>query len=280
MKNLAIARLQDLHLAHALPHAWLFVSANLAAGLHTAQTFAQWLLCTNKVQHEACGVCKACKLFFNGVHPDYCYVTTPENKQNIVIDDVRHILEFATVKPQISSSKVVLIYPAQAMHAQSANAILKSLEEPCSDTIYILVASHKELLAKTIISRCHIFNIPNAPLVDTAVLEHVQSMYTDLQALWLNKSVTSSQIAESWIKHAPVAVLYWFEILLTDMLRFKYTANTRFAKAWCLEQEKLCSALSHHKLWTILEQLRQAQYLLGHNHKPNVQLLLENMLLL
>lgn len=279
MKNSDLAKLQALYTAQALPHAWLFICTDLEIGLQTAQTFTQWLLCTNKSNSNACGICKACKLFTNAVHPDYCLVTPQEDKQSIAIDDVRTSIDFATSKPQISATKVILLYPAQAMHTQSANALLKALEEPYSDTIYILIASHKDLLPKTIISRCHILSIENTSPFNDAVKTNVQAMYTDLQALWLHKTATSHQTAELWNKRDPHEVLYCFELLLTDMLRYKNIATTRFARVWCEDQEKLSNVLPDHKLWTILEQLRQAQYLLGHNYKPNMQLLLENMLL-
>ncbi len=279
MKNSDLARLQSLYHAQALPHAWIFTCADLAYGLQTAQTFSQWLLCNEKVADLACGKCKACHLFTADVHPDYCFVLPQEDKQSILIQDIRNATDFATSKPQFSAVKVVLIYPAHGMHMQSANALLKSLEEPPSHTIYILVTSNVDLLPMTITSRCHALNLHVSNNLSTDTKAQVQIMVGDLHKLWLQKSVTTSQIVEQWLKQWPGEVLYWFELVLTDVIRFKYTANVLDAKAWCDEEQSLCNALSDHKFWTILEQLRRAQYLVGHNHKPNMQLLLEDMLL-
>lgn len=279
MKNLQLTRLQELYLAGTLPHAWLFVCNDQQTGLLEAQAFSQWLLCSAKDYTQACGQCKSCKLFQANTHPDYWLQTPPADKNNIAIDDIRSVADFSTSKPQFAATKVVVLAPAHAMQRQAANALLKTLEEPASHTIYILVTSNKELLPKTIVSRCHVLTLVAALSIDNVALEAMQTMLLDLDAAWLDKSVTCSQIVEKWIKLWPHEVLYWFEILLTDMIRFKYTGDNSYARAWSAPALKLSQVLPEYKFWTILDQLRMAQYLLGHNQKPNMQLLLENMLL-
>ncbi len=279
MKNLKVARLQELHLAGNLPHAWLFVCADVQTGLEIAQAFSQWMLCSDKNGTSACGQCKSCKLFIGNTHPDYCLQTPLPDKTSISIDEIRSISDFSHSKPQFAQNKVVILAPAHAMQRQSANALLKTLEEPASDTIYILVTSNKELLPKTIVSRCHSLVVSGQLNVDSADIEAMQTMLLDLNAAWLDKTVTCSQIVEKWIKLWPHEVLYWFEIILTDMLRFKYTGDNSYAKVWSAQSEHLSKVLPEHKFWAILDELRHAQFLLGHNQKPNMQLMLENMLL-
>ncbi|HSX19671.1 MAG TPA: DNA polymerase III subunit delta' C-terminal domain-containing protein [Gammaproteobacteria bacterium] len=276
---LPLAKLQALSLANALPHAWIFSGADSAALLKEANEFTQWLLCNNKHANVACGSCKACHLFSAQTHPDFCNITPQQDKTSITIDAMRSVADFAVGKPQLSQCKVVLLYPADAMPVQSANALLKTLEEPRGATIFLLLTRHPELLLKTIVSRCHVLHSSSQPLRNEQTGIVTRQMATDLCKLWLDKRVTCSQIVEQWLKQWPDEVLYWLDIVLTDMIRFKYTNNIVLAKAWCMEQERLSKALASSKFWTILERLRQAQSCFGRNLRPNLQLVLEDMLL-
>ncbi len=196
------------------------------------------------------------------------------------IDDVRMTTEFVTSKPQLSQQKVVLIYPAEAMSKQSANALLKNLEEPTSETKFILLAKHHELLLKTIISRCQILNFSavNTQQSDLQSNNIIQQMSKDLIQLWVHNRGSSSQIAESWIQSWSKDTLQYFDIVLTDIIRFKYTHDATLVKNWCNEYTVITAKVHDHKLWATLQQLRQAQAWLAHNHNPNLQLLLEDML--
>ncbi len=275
MTNLALAKLQSLVLANTLPHAWLFAGAVDSIKLTVATEFSQWLLCTNK-QQVACGSCKSCHLFAAQNHPDFYEITKQQDKSTIVIDDVRSLPDFVVGKPQFGSYKILLLHPAESMQKQAANSILKNLEDPAGNTIFILLAKHTQLLLKTIVSRCQVLNF-SAPSNGVAVLTTgMAKMTTDLTNLWVYKSVTVVQIVEQWIKQWPNEVLYWFELVLTTLIRFKYTReNTDSIVAIAL----LDQVLAVNRLWRMLESLRQARYWYGTNHNPNLQLILEDLLL-
>jgi DNA polymerase III delta' subunit len=275
MKNLALAKLQELAAANTLPHAWLFTGAIDSIKLDTAKEFSKWLLCANRQQH-ACGVCKSCHLFTAQTHPDFCEITKQPDKSSILIDDVRVLADFIVGKPQFGSHKIVLLHPADAMQKQAANAILKNLEEPAGNTIFLLLAKHPQILLKTIVSRCQVlnFNVTNNEPATRA--SDIAKMTTDLTALWVYKSVTVVQIVEQWNKQWPNEVLYWFELVLADLIKFKYTReNTESTVAIAA----LDNVLTANRLWKILENLRQARYWYGTNHNPNLQLILEDLLL-
>lgn len=280
MKNLDLAKLQALSLSDSLPHAWIFQSNDLNFALERTQFFARWLLCLQKQEFLPCDTCKSCNLVFEQVHPDYSMLQPNEGKDSILIEDVRKLIEFSTTKPQFGKYKAAIIYPAEAMHQQSANALLKTLEEPPSDTIYILVSRNKELLPKTIISRCHELNIYSSFVLNEGTRDSIEIMVTDLVNIWLDKSVTASQIVEKWLKLWPKEMLYWFEIVITDLIVLKYTGNPDLTKVWCSDEKKLCNVLPSQKIWTILERLRAAKIMLVQNRKPNMQLIVEDMLLI
>lgn len=277
MKNLLIPKLQTLCLNDALPHAWLLVNDNHDSAYKDIIEFSRWLLCLNKQESSACGNCKACDLFAAHVHPDFIQVTPPEGKNTIAIDEIRALADFVLAQPQLSQHKVVILYPAEAMSTQAANALLKNLEEPRGATVYFLLTKHQELLLPTIVSRCQVVHL-NAQIRQVST-EINRQIVLDLTRLWIDKSSTAIQIVESWIKQWPNEVLYCLDVVLTDIIRFKYTQDLGLSRVMCEEHVRLSKALSASKFWTILERLRAAQYWLGQNQKPNLQLILEDMLL-
>jgi DNA polymerase-3 subunit delta' len=275
MKNLALAKLQALAATNTLPHAWLFTGAVDGVKLDVAKEFSKWLLCANK-QQLACGVCKSCHLFTAQTHPDFCEITTQADKSSILMDDVRVLPDFIVGKPQFGNNKIVLLHPADALQKQAANSILKNLEDPIGNTIFILLSKHTQLLLKTIVSRCQVLNF-NVTNNESMVLSpDIAKMTTDLTELWVYKSVTVVQIVEQWIKQWPNEVLYWFELVLADLIRFKYTRENNKSTGAIVALDKVLAA---NRLWKMLESLQQARYWYGTNHNPNLQLILEDMLL-
>lgn len=277
MKNLLIHKLQTLYLNDALPHAWLLVNDNHEETYKSIIEFSSWLLCINKQGSTACGNCKACDLFAAHVHPDFIQVTPPEGKNTIAIDEVRALADFVLAQPQLSTHKVVILYPAESMSKQAANALLKNLEEPRGASVYFLLTKHQELLLPTIVSRCQVVHL-NAQIREASA-EINRQIIIDLTRLWLDKSSTAIQIVDSWVKQWPTEVLYCLEVVLTDIIRFKYTQDLGLSRILSAEHVPLTNALTASKFWTILERLRAAQYWIGQNQKPNLQLILEDMLL-
>jgi DNA polymerase-3 subunit delta' len=103
-----------------------------------------------------------------GTHPDSYLVEPEEADKAIRVDQVRALVEFVVQTSQLGRRKVVLLEPAEAMNLNSANALLKSLEEPSGDTVILLVTHQMSRLLPTIKSRCVQQACP-APDVATAV---------------------------------------------------------------------------------------------------------------
>jgi DNA polymerase-3 subunit delta' len=92
-------------------------------------------------------------LYLAGDHPDFIFV--PPHGSSIKIDQIRSVKEFSYAKPALSERKVVVIDRAHLMTRESANALLKVLEEPPAGTHFILVADSKDSLPPTVLSRTH-----------------------------------------------------------------------------------------------------------------------------
>ncbi len=142
-----------------------------------ARYFSQALLCSNKnPQGHACGECSSCTWFNDDSHPDFRLLSPEQEaepddegvsakkakkKTQISVAQIRELSSFLSLTSHRSNgSRIILIHPAEALNAASANALLKMLEEPAVGVIFILVAHQLQRLLPTIISRCQKINMP------------------------------------------------------------------------------------------------------------------------
>jgi DNA polymerase III subunit delta' len=152
--------LDALHGARRLPHALLLRGASGIGKTRYAQALAASLLCETPLDDGlACGRCLSCGWVAADTHPDLRQLTRlvdDDGKQanEIKIDQVRALSEFLGVGSHRGGRRLVLIDPADAMNHVTANALLKTLEEPGNGLFFILVANRPDALAATIRSRC------------------------------------------------------------------------------------------------------------------------------
>ncbi len=133
-------------------HAYIFAGPEGVGKETTALSFARALLCSSPTGGDACGVCRECRQAGSGNHPDF-YLVEPAGA-SIKIEQVREIQRRAPYRSYQGGRKVFLIRQAETMTAEAANCILKTLEEPPADTVFILVSARPQLLLPTILSRC------------------------------------------------------------------------------------------------------------------------------
>lgn len=148
--------LQDLlnrHRRGRLPHALLLSGQGGTGKLALAQSLMQHLLCR---EQSACGGCKTCLLIAAGSHPDFQLIEPEEDSRQIKIEQVRSLTEWVNQTAQMGAFKVAVLNPAHAMNRNSANALLKVMEEPPADTHLILVSDDPATLLPTIRSRCQV----------------------------------------------------------------------------------------------------------------------------
>ncbi|MBM6779356.1 DNA polymerase III subunit delta' [Collinsella tanakaei] len=146
-------RVRDF-LSHAVTtgrvsHAYLFVGAPGSGKLDAAWALAQSLLCEN----DGCGACDACVRVARHTHPDV-HVYEPESATGYLIAQVRDLLEDVALSPIRAPRKVYIIDRAEQLRANTANALLKTLEEPPAHTVFILLGTSTDVMLPTIVSRC------------------------------------------------------------------------------------------------------------------------------
>jgi DNA polymerase-3 subunit delta' len=153
------ARLQTRRQRDALPHALLLCGPRGLGKRDFLKRFVRGLLCQNASHGDACGTCRSCLLFDAGTHPDVVALSYGLRKDGvqrseIVVDQIRELSARLATSSQFGGWQVASIDPADAMNAAAANALLKTLEEPASQTMLILLADAPWRMPATIRSRC------------------------------------------------------------------------------------------------------------------------------
>lgn len=164
----------------SLPHA-LLLRGRAGIGKHAfALDLARSLLCSQQTNKLACGICASCIWFNEGGHPDFKLISPEDNdsddevgvvskkksgkKSQISVAQIRQLTDYLSLSNhQTNGRRVVLISPAELLNIASSNALLKMLEEPPSNTLFLLVSSQPQRLLATIISRCQALDmvLPN-----------------------------------------------------------------------------------------------------------------------
>lgn len=160
-----IERLKKNIAEKKFPHAVLFSGIEGIGKKKIATTCAAALLCENPADGEPCGVCPNCKLMSGGSHPDFYVVAPDETKtrRNIKIGQIRALQNEVALRPVNSDVRVVIIDGAEFMNKESANCLLKTLEEPPGQTIFILTTANRAGLLMTVRSRCVTINFDKLP---------------------------------------------------------------------------------------------------------------------
>lgn len=148
-----------------LSHAYVFAGPDGIGKRLFAKTLAQCLFCQRHSNEEllACGECSACKQVLAGSHPDLHQVGRHKGKSELTIDVFLGPLENRLREglcydlsrlPMNADRKIAIIDDASAMNTESANAFLKTLEEPQPHALLLLIADNLDALLPTIRSRC------------------------------------------------------------------------------------------------------------------------------
>ena len=144
-----------------LAHAYLFRGAAGVGKQSSAHALAAALNCLEPSDDlEVCGRCPSCRKFAGGSHPDLL-VIAPEG-QAIKIQQVRELKKSLAFPPLEARFRVVLLLEIHQMRREAANSLLKTLEEPPAETIFILTGDEAGNILPTILSRCQV--IPFFPL--------------------------------------------------------------------------------------------------------------------
>ena len=161
-----------IHQNNKLPHALIFKGKEGIGKHDFAITFAKSYLCQTLLpNYLPCEACPSCH-WFPDSHPDFKHIAPIESeddesskrktvrKKNIAIHQIRELSEYLELSAhQEKGKRIVLIEPADSLNQSASNALLKILEEPPENTLFILVTSQAQRLIATIRSRCQLLEL-------------------------------------------------------------------------------------------------------------------------
>jgi DNA polymerase-3 subunit delta' len=169
-----------------LPPALLFAGPAGIGKRRVALAMAQAVNCpkprsTPDLERDACGACAACARIARGVHPDVI-VVEPGELGSIKIEQVRDVIGRAAYRPFEGRRRVVIVDDAEALVPQAQNALLKTLEEPPSATVFVLVSSMADSLLPTVLSRCPRLRFVPLDAIDVAAVLTRDHEYSEADA--------------------------------------------------------------------------------------------------
>lgn len=266
-KSLLIQLAQE----HRVPHAMLLIGPPGNGKLAMALAFAQYLNCRQKTAHDSCGVCSSCLKYKKLIHPDLHFtipvvktasISKPtssdflakwrefflanpypvferwnqfiaeENKQGMIyVDEAADIIQKLNKKAYEADFKISLIWLPETMHLTCANKILKVLEEPPANTLFILVTEEEQRLISTIRSRCQTIRMPKIAEEDLAEAMARHEAIDDNNPLTIAKIANGNYImAEELLQENEVRKYNHRQY--TALMRAGYSRNLSDLLAW------------------------------------------------
>src|SRR3954469_23360203 len=170
----------------SLPPSLLFGGPRGVGKSRTAMALAQALNCLSprtdvpiegvagtpgtSLAMDACGVCTACRRIARGIHPDVRTLAPDPETGTIKVDAVRDLIEGTGYRPFEGRWRVSVIDDADTLLEAAQNALLKTLEEPPSTSVFVLVTSRPDVLLPTVRSRCQKLRFGRLPASEIAAV--------------------------------------------------------------------------------------------------------------
>jgi len=209
-----------------IPHAQLISGASGTGTLQLALAYARYICCIDRGESDACGHCTSCQKFDKMIHPDAYFVfpifkknsskkwvcddflkewrsiviekkyfsynqwmtfIKAENAQGMIyVEESDELIRKLSFKAYESDYKVVIIWLPEKMNESCANKLLKLLEEPPENTIFLMVTENSEMLLSTVISRSQITRVHGISIEELG--ESLKSRFSITDAESINYS--------------------------------------------------------------------------------------------
>jgi len=301
-----------------LPNAVFLKGAQGIGKFDLALYFARSLLCRSP-DHDgkACGKCEACHWFEQGNHPDFRLVqpealATPDEgdekttgkkpSREISVDQIRGLSAFTNFSSHAGGYRIVVVYPAEAMNNNAANALLKTLEEPTEKLFFLLVSHKPQQLLPTILSRCLALSVATpAPEIGANWLKKqgvkepeqalAQTGFAPLQALdWAESGEGAEEraillevirqpsrmdalaLAEKLQRGVPIHIINCLQQWHHDLTSAKLTGRVRYFPEQSAQLQRLSQGVSEQALLRFQKELQLARRAAFHPLNPRLSL--------
>ena len=149
---LAMSVLKKQVASGRMANAYLFYGDADSKKEELAQALARALMCARREISWYCP-CQTCERIAKGNHPDVLWLKRDEDTKGIKIERVRKMLDWASLKPYEAEWKIVVLEEAERLTEEASQALLKTLEEPPQQTVFVLLTEDKSQILETIQSR-------------------------------------------------------------------------------------------------------------------------------
>ncbi|MDE6796259.1 MAG: DNA polymerase III subunit delta [Muribaculaceae bacterium] len=280
-----ISSLRALADGGKIPHALLLTGISGIGKFRVARAFAQYVHCSNRKDGDSCGVCPSCIQHQRHNNPDLHFVYPVINKEKrristdyidewkdmldnwsymppekwndiisagnsqpaILVAESEEIIAKASLSAFQENYKIFLIWLPEKMRPEAANKLLKIIEEPFEDTLFILVSNDDSRLLPTIFSRTQRFNM--RPLSGKEISSHLAQR----RGVQTNIADAASRIAEGSVARAEELACHPDEImefssLFKEIMRMAYALKAAALKSL----SERCAAMGREKLLRFL----------------------------
>jgi DNA polymerase-3 subunit delta' len=193
-----------------IPHARMFYGPEGVGKLPLAIAYARYLNCENRVENDSCGECPSCQKFDKFAHPDLHFVfpvikskvsdeylkdwreflsknryfnlntwlnfIDAQNAQGLIYSkESEEIIRKLNLKVYEAKYKIMIVWLPEKMHESCANKLLKMIEEPPDNTIFLLISEELEQVLQTIQSRCQPLHV--RPLEGEEIIQGIRQNY-------------------------------------------------------------------------------------------------------
>lgn len=261
-------RLVEMVDSGRIPHAQLYTGAEGVGKLALALAVAQYICCEHREGGEPCGRCPSCVQFAKLSHPDLHFVFPMATRDGVkvcsdMLDTFRsavlgnpyisleewmneasdgktvqiyaaegeEIIRKLTFKPYQGQYKVMLIWIPEKMHEACANKVLKILEEPSPDTVFMLVSDKADDVLGTIYSRCQRITVPPIDKKDMELALRDKFSVDEEEVVYLVKNAMGSWGRMLGLMRETEDARYDFE-LFVQMMRLAWNLDVKGIKSW------------------------------------------------
>ena len=262
------SRLIEMVDSGRIPHAQLYTGAEGVGKLALALAVAQYICCEHREGGESCGRCPSCVQFAKLSHPDLHFVFPMATRDGVkvcadMVDTFRsavlrnpyisleewmsvasdnktvqiyaaegdEILRKLSFKPYQGRYKVMIVWMPEKMHAACANRVLKILEEPSLDTVFMLVSDRPDDVLGTIYSRCQRIAVPPIEAKDMEVGMREKFSVDDGDVAYLVKNAMGSWSKMMGLMKETEESRYDFE-LFVQMMRLAWNLDVKGIRQW------------------------------------------------
>lgn len=176
-QEVTVRTIQNAIRENRVGHAYLFCGPRGTGKTTMARLLAKAVNCEDP-EKAPCGICSNCRAAADGTHPDIIEINAANETS---VDDIRDLIERSKLAPMFGKHKVYIIDEVHQLSSAASSALLKTLEEPPENVIFILATTDPQRLLPTIISRCQQFNFYRIRtdqikdhLLEIAEKEHLQ----------------------------------------------------------------------------------------------------------